>query len=413
LLNCPGSWQAIRALPPAADVPSEYAEEGTFAHEVMGWILSARRSEPDLDTDLFAQSLRDHDFYDRTCTQAHIDTLIFPALDQLDVLEQAFGNNFTVAGVETRVKFPNVPGGFGTCDLILYNKSHILVIDWKFGAGVPVPAVYSDEHGETLNPQLAFYAAAALASQPAWFAKREIVAAIQPRCDQPLTHTVITRKELRAFVEDIELAVTQALGVDPPIRKGDWCRFAPCKTTCPLWTGPLLDLSAISIAEPVKKEETIKPGQVTPYGEYLARAKVLADTAELFKKSLDEQLHSYLTVGGTVPGWRLKPKIKQRQWVDNDMVAQTLTELGLREHEIWQRKLQTFAATDAAAKRLGVKIPDNLRLAPPSSETTIAPTDDPAPVVETTTLLEQFQASLLALKQQPLWIITKPMKQEL
>ena len=95
-----------------------------------------------------------------------------------------------------------------------------------------------------------------------------------------------------------------------------------------------------------------------------------------------------------MPGWRLKPKIKQRQWVDNDMVAQSSTELGLREHEIWQRKLQTFAATDAAAKRLGVKIPDNLRLAPPSSETTIAPTDDPAPVVETTTLLEQFQASV-------------------
>ena len=31
LLNCPGSWQATLALPPTADIPSEYAQEGSHA----------------------------------------------------------------------------------------------------------------------------------------------------------------------------------------------------------------------------------------------------------------------------------------------------------------------------------------------------------------------------------------------
>mgnify|MGYP003693565527 CR=1 FL=1 len=44
------------------------------------------------------------------------------------------------------------------------------------------------------------------------------------------------------------------------------------------------------------------------YGKYLAHIKTLLDSAALLKKTVDEQLHSYLTDGGQVPGWRLKAK---------------------------------------------------------------------------------------------------------
>ena len=45
LLNCPASLAAIRALPPTADQPSEYAEEGSAMHEVMYLLMRERMAD--------------------------------------------------------------------------------------------------------------------------------------------------------------------------------------------------------------------------------------------------------------------------------------------------------------------------------------------------------------------------------
>jgi len=42
LLACPASLARTRALPPSADAPSEYAEEGTAMHEVMATLMTGR-----------------------------------------------------------------------------------------------------------------------------------------------------------------------------------------------------------------------------------------------------------------------------------------------------------------------------------------------------------------------------------
>ena len=342
-------------------------------------------------------------FHDRAITQAHLDEMILPALGALSELEAIHGGGgFEVLAVEHRVKFPRVPGAFGTVDLILGNETYVLHVDWKFGQGVGVRAVYGDSEGAVVNPQLMFYVCAAVRAHnkvagQSLRGRKQIGAIIQPRGSEPLTYTEIIPKELRWFEEDMQRAVEIALGREPPRSRGEHCRFAPCKVTCPLWTGPLLDLSMLEPPPAVGGGRLPHP-DVTPYGEYLARAKVLLDGAAMLKKEVDEQIHAYLEQGGKVPGWRLKAKTKQRQWVDEETVSSTLLNMGFSQDEIWQRKLQTFAATDAAARRHGVKIPDTLRVAPPSTETTIAATDDPAPVVEPTVAIEQFTAALRQLQ---------------
>jgi len=338
-------------------------------------------------------------FHDRVITREHVDTMLQPAIDALFKLEAIHRGGFDVLAIEHRVKFPRVPGAFGTVDLILGNETHVLHVDWKFGQGVGVRAVYGDSEGAVVNPQLMFYVCAAVRARhkvagQSLRGRKQVGAIIQPSGSEPLTYTEIIPKELRWFEEDMQRAVEIALGRDPPRVRGEHCRFAPCKVTCPLWTGPLLDLSML---EPPPVGRLPHP-DVTPYGNYLARAKVLLDGAAMLKKEVDEQIHAYLEQGGKVPGWRLKAKTKQRQWVDEETVASTLFNMGFSQDEIWQRKLQTFAATDAAARRHGVKIPDALRVAPPSTETTIAATDDPAPVVEPTVAVEQFTAALKQLQ---------------
>jgi len=401
LLNCPASHQAILALPPSADVPSEYAEEGTAMHAVMQELMAARQQRiAPAELPGVARSWVTRVFHDRKLTYDHVDTMITPALEHLAALEREYGSGgpFSVVGIEARVKFPRLAGAFGTIDLVLQSPTCVLHVDWKFGQGVGVRMVYSDGEGAYVNPQLMFYIAAAKASHPRWYSGSRYIAGaiIQPRGLEPLTHTQITRAEIRHFVDDVENAVLLAIGRDPPRVRGEWCRWAPCKVACPHWTGPLLDLSALE-GDTVPPPGPQQGATVTPYGAYLAKAKVLVDSLVMFKADIDRQMHSYLEQGGKVPGWRLKAKAKQRQWVDEQTVHKALRGLGFVDAEIWQTKLQTFQVTDAVAKRRGVAIPEHLRVAPETAETTIARTDDPAPVVEPHIAIEQFREALKAL----------------
>jgi len=394
LLACPASLARIRALPATADAPSEYAEEGTAMHEVMAALMDGRRRGVLLAPADYVGQL----FHDRELTHEHLDTMVYPALEHLDTLEQEYdtGGAFEAVGVEQRVTFPGIPGAFGTVDLILQNDRFTLLVDWKFGQGIGVKTVYRDGEGAIVNPQLMYYASAALKTRPRLFTNRRIVVAIiQPRSLEPLTFTEITRHEIKNFVEDLHNSVLAAVDRDPPMRRGEHCRFAPCKIACPLWTGAVLDLTAL---KPVERTTAVKGP--TPYGDYLARAKALTDTVLQFKTELDAQMHAYLENGGAIPGWRLKAKATKRQWVDTDTVAGALADLGFHHDDIFEPKLVTFQRADATAKKLGVTIPEELRVAPPPSGTTLATTDDPAPVVEPAALIEKFAASLRLLQQQ-------------
>jgi hypothetical protein len=270
LLNCPGSYQATVKLPPSADISSEYAEEGTAMHAVMTWLMEARRlreatpDKPPRDMHAFARDLIGQPFHDRDLTQEHLDTMILPALDALAELEENYGGDFAVAGVELSVTFPGVPGAFGTCDLLLrsLNGTTALHVDWKFGQGVGVKAVYRDANNdETVNAQLLYYCAGSMNSyKPVYRGVRTLVLAIiQPRSAEPLTHTTVSRREVKMFVEDIKAAVVEAIDYDPARRKGEWCRFAPCKINCPLWTGPLLELAALMPVPPTPRLRMSRP----------------------------------------------------------------------------------------------------------------------------------------------------------
>jgi hypothetical protein len=388
-------------LPDSVEITSSYAEEGTHYHHVMDELMRARqRSKKKIDLYALAKSYVGRHFYDRIFSSEGFATAVSPALDALADLERAYGGKFEVVGVELTVRFPGIPGAFGTADLLLRNTKYVVLADWKFGSGVPVRAVYTNDNGdEFVNAQLLFYLTAAVASARRLFsAKHKLVGAIiQPRTNDPLTHSKIDRQELVQFTQDLENAIIEAVGRNPHRAKGEHCRFAPCKVNCELWTGPLLDLSAIGHVKQVTTDAS--QTKVTPYGEYLSRAKALIDMLVVFKPTLDEQLHSFLESGGVVPGWKLKNKTKNRQWIDETVVEPALKALGFSDDEIWQRKLQTFGAAEAAAKRLGVEIPAHLRVAPPTTETTIAASDDPAPPVERAQAIAGFTEALKKLQQ--------------
>jgi len=399
LLNCPGSFQLLQRIPDQVEIPSEYANYGSAMHAVMDRLMAMYADGfPPGNEDPLVFAARDmlgEKFYDRILESHHLTDSIYPAIMTLYDLMREYGGGFRVVANELRVKFPGVPGAFGTSDLLIANKKFVLMVDWKFGQGVPVKAVYKDPEGDRVNPQLLFYFAGAMEELPTVFKKKRFaVAIIQPRTEERLTHTIITRTEVDMFIEDVDHAIMQALGKNPPLRVGDHCRWCPALPLCPKHTEPLFELTELGIVPAQLQASEVNDGSAALYGEFLAKAKHLADIAAQYKKQVDEAVHSFLENGGTVPGWHLKQKTKLRQWIDEDTVVPWLRDHGFDESEIWQTKLQTFAVADKAAKRLGVKIPDHLRVAPPTDETTLAPDGDTSPAIDRNAAALEFQAAL-------------------
>ena len=208
----------------------------------------------------------------------------------------------------------------------------------------------------------------------------------------PLTHVAISRKEMKWFAEDLQDAVVKALDRDPPRANGEHCRFAPCKIDCPLWTGPMLELADLKL---IPRTEMVSR-EVTPYGDYLAKAKALVDIARA--------LHQ----GSERAAARLSGR--RRQGAGLAAEGQGQAAAVDRRRGSWSRHWQALGFDDRrdlreqagdvrqggrhrqAARR---QDPDHLRVAPPTNETTVTRADDPAPAVDRATAIEQFRASIV------------------
>jgi len=403
LLHCPGSFQLIQSLPDQVEVPSEYANYGSAMHAVMDRLMALyAEGFPPIGVMIeTAEEFVGEFFYDRELTAEHIKDSIIPALESLDELMTEYDGGFRVLANEAKVQFPSIPGGFGTTDLLIGNHVWVVLVDWKFGQGVPVPALHKDPQGDRVNSQLLFYFAGAINSLPKklFTKKRFAVAIVQPRVPdetQRLTHTPISRAEISYFIEDVENAVVSALQKNPPLGEGEHCKWCPAFPICPLKSAALFEISELGVTPPRPVPANADDGT---YGEFLAKAKRLVDMVDGYKKQVDEALHSYMENGGKVPGWDLAYKKKLRQWIDGDTVHNTLHQLGFDTTEIWTQKLRTFAETDKTARRLGVKIPDHLRVAPESTETTVVPTGTAVGrIVDRDTAEAEFIAALKLLQ---------------
>jgi hypothetical protein len=399
-LNCPASFQEQLKQPIGVRVSSSYADRGTMLHEVMSTLLTNAKKQK-LSGGLISMRAVPYTADDGTVlTKEDIAEAIDPVLNALDQLMMEHGGGFSIVAIEATVRFPGLPAAFGTVDLILQSKTHVLIIDFKFGQGVPVQALYVDpDNGDIVNEQLSYYATAALHSQPKLFTRNRkiILAIIQPAFEPVVTQTETTREELGDFAAALHRAIDEALTDAPRYARGDWCRFAECKSTCPLWTGPLLDLSALNPTK-AAMEATIAPDRVA-WGTYLANAKRLVDSAVLYKKTIDEMLLQHLRDGGKAPGFALKAYVADRKWLDDaEHVAAELKALGLKPDEIWRKQLQTFKVVDAAAKRRKVEIPPELRPRPDTGTLVLTAEDDPDRI-DISKHTDQFRAALAALKR--------------
>ena len=360
VINCPGSVALVAKMPPKPS--SKYADEGTLLHNVIAEIvMSGQPPEHYLGTK----------YEDQVLTQELIDDKLKPALAALDQIDP---NQEMEIEAETSVDFGDLlPGVFGSTDLIGRLGSRAVVLDWKFGDGV---AVEVEE-----NPQLMFYAAAAMRTPSAQWAF-EGVTEIEMVIVQPpaVKRWVTTPERIAAFELQLVQAVKASEKPNAKLEVGDHCRWCAAKPVCPQMTG------AVDRALQTKLQAI----DTQMLGSYLANADML----EQWITDLRALAFAMLESGTPVPGYKLVAKRATRSWTDETKAKAELLK-SLPESEVVEMSVISPAKAEKALKKRKIGLPDDLVVAI-SSGNTLASVDDPRP--EVILLGKQLTAALSKLQ---------------
>lgn len=344
VINCPGSVKLVQKMPPQPS--STYADKGTMLHNAMAEILMDR-------PDVIGMKYKDQEL-----TQELYDEKIAPALAALDEIDP---DHKMAYEVETRVGFGDLlPGVFGSTDLVGRIDSRAIVLDWKFGDGVVVDAVD--------NPQLMFYAAAAMRTETLQWAFNGVdeveCIIVQPPVVRRWTTTI---GRIKQFEHELVMAVKTALRDDAPLSAGDYCRWCAAKPICPQMTGAV---------ERAIKQQLVSL-DVDTLGQYLKNADLL----EEWIKDLRALAFGMLEKGVAVPGYKIVQKQARRKWTNESKAKEALFSLGLKESVVVKTSVMSPAQAEEVLKKRFRELPEDL-IKSESSGTTLAPEDDPRPAVQ-------------------------------
>lgn len=329
-LECPPSAVAAERY---TDTGSDFAAEGTLAHEVAEvtarhQLLSGERSQVVYDYTNITQEMSEH-------ARAYADY----------IQEQIKGENPALL-LEQRVDFSEwVPDGFGTCDCILIEGDTLTIIDYKYGVGVPVSAEN--------NPQMRLYALGALHDFGFAYDVEKIETHIyQPRINNISTES-LTVDELLAWAKTVKPIAEKAAKGKGKYKAGSHCKFCPHAGRCRTLTKTCTEYAEthdLRVAVPV-----LTPHEVA---EVLAMEPLIT----LWLKRVKSQALTTMLDGGEVPGYKVvEGKLGNRKWTDELQVAEALKGAGYSEEDYTETKLLSPAAIDKlVGKKKAAELLDGL-----------------------------------------------------
>ena len=345
VISCPASVALCAKMPPKPS--SEHADRGTLLHNVIAELL---------EFDKTPEQCIGAQYKDQTLTQELIDEKIIPALAALDEIDPDKTMEYMV---ETRVAFGDfLPGVFGSTDLLGRKGKRAVVLDWKFGDGVSVAAEN--------NPQLLFYAAAAMRT-PAASWVFEGVDEIECVIVQPpmVRRWVTTPARIKEFEQELLYAVRLSSWPEPPMTTGDHCRWCAAKPVCPAMTGEV--------------ERALKTQLAALPVEQIAQQLEQADAIESYLTDLRALAFQMLQNGQPVPGYKLVAKQSRRQWVDKAKIEAWADANGI-EDAYEPVTIKSPAQLEKVLKKAKIEFPADMVVSVSSGDT-LAPDSDPRPAV--------------------------------
>ncbi|HFH8574185.1 TPA: DUF2800 domain-containing protein [Streptococcus agalactiae] len=357
-LNCPPSVRLTEDMP---DVTSEFALEGTDAHELCAYLvekaLGRKARDPTEDLSFYNEEMQN-------CAEEYRNYV----MEQVEKAKD-YSHDPTVL-IEQRLDFSKwVPEGFGTGDCLIVADGLLQVIDYKHGLGILVDA----DH----NPQMMCYALGALEMFDGIYDFDNVTMTIfQPRKNNISTFEM-DKAELLEWAEDqlspkaelLEWAEDQlspkaelAFKGEGELKSGKHCQFCKIKNVCRKRAEDNLALAKMEFADPATLD-------YEDIAEILPKLDLLVSWANDVKAYALKEA----TEGHSIPGYKLVEGRSVRKFSDEAAVSQAVMDAGFDPYE---KKLLTITAM---TKLLGKKTFNDLLgglIVKPSGKPTLVPLDD-------------------------------------
>jgi hypothetical protein len=311
---------------PFPDSSSEFAAEGTLAHEVASECLISGA-----DPALIIGKPATVDGFDFTIDQNMVDHV----KDYMKLVrEYAEGGELLV---ERRVGIGHLTGeegAGGTSDAIIIKGTEIIIVDLKYGMGVRVDA--ND------NPQLLIYALGAL-NEYDILADFDTVTMVihQPRLNHVSEYS-ISVEQLLAFGDEVRKSANMVRGDNAALVPGEkQCRFCKAKASCPALSAEVSE--AVGGVADLSDFADLVAQEITPdtSDNYLPVAMSKVELVEQWCKAIRAETERRLLAGQPVTGYKLVAgRTGNRDWKDaaavEDMMKKTFR---MRDDQVYDQKL--------------------------------------------------------------------------
>ena len=357
-LECTPSAQLELQFPQST---SEYAEEGTAAHELCEltaryWLGEISEAEYENQRDELAKGK----YYNAEMQECANDYAKFVA-EKTAAARETCEDAFTA--LEVRVDFSKyVKDGFGTGDCIIVSDNVLEIIDFKYGKGVRVEAAG--------NPQMKLYALGAYLEYNTLFDIDSVRMTIfQPRLSGVQSSDEITVKELLEWAEKYvkPRAKLAYKGEGEFAPSEEVCKFCRAKAQCKARADKNLKLF----------DEAPDVLLLTP--EDAGKILEQAGDIQSWLADLESLVSSTLLAGQPVEGWKMVEGRSNRRFADELKVVDAMKAAGYDESLLYERKLITLTQMEkdfgkkAVAETLGELIVKS------QGKPTLAPAKDKRP----------------------------------
>ncbi|MFS1519649.1 DUF2800 domain-containing protein [Bacillus sp. SCS-151] len=372
LLSASGSKRWLTCTPSAQletefpDQTSEFAEEGTFAHELseihlmkyIGQIsksTATRRLNKKKKGEWYSEEMADY-------VQVYVDHVI----ERIN--EAKAKTKDAVISIEQRLDFSAwVPDGFGTGDVVIVADGVLEVIDLKYGKGVPV---FAED-----NSQARLYALGALTLYGFLYDIETVrMTIVQPRLDSISTDEMAVDSLIAWADEVVKPRAEMAINGEGEFVAGDHCRFCKARSTCRKRAEENLELARHDF----KDSKLLSTEEVA---EVLAKVSEIQKWAEDVKKYALDQAENH---GVKYPGYKLVEGRSNRKYKNEEAVAKALLEEGYEKEKIYNKSLLTLSKMEKeiGKKAFGQVLGD--LVIKPVGKPTLAPVSDKRPEINST-----------------------------
>ncbi|UFH66579.1 DUF2800 domain-containing protein [Clostridium cadaveris] len=352
------------ACPPSARLEqgfenktSEYAEEGTLAHELGE--LGLRKALGEISTRKYNSEIKKIEAHELYSADMPDYVEIYTDTCMEKVSEAKAKTPDAVFKVEQRLDFSEwVPEGFGTGDFVIIADGTMEICDLKYGKGVPVSA--------NNNKQMMLYALGAIQEFSFLYDIEKVrMTIIQPRLDNISTFEVMADDLLKWAEEYVKPTADLAFKGEGEFCAGDHCQFCRAKAVCKARADKNMELAQYDF----QKQDTMDNNDI---------AFVLSRVDELVKWASDVKDYALEQAlqGEEYEGFKVVEGRSNRKWSSEDKVGQILTGEGFERSIIYTTKLDGISKIESAIGKKEVQRLLGDYIIKPPGKPTLVPISD-------------------------------------